>query len=205
MSYALKDARRRGRSLRRDRGEAPRRTATGAEARAPQKPRISKGSSEPPDGGFAAYLRPIPPVGREGWIAGGLKTDCRWIAGGLQTPLRLPPSPQWSRIVQTLVKYYKYLEGAEQCYIILENGPSSSSHPMGVWTVAERRDFPIHVPSTSQPCPIHVPSNPPERREESSLGKPQTTTPRGPNDYPKRRVLEGFRLPSASPTRVTSL
>ena len=50
-------------------------------------------------------------------------------------------------------KYYAYLEGSADSAIILEKAPFLFSRPMGIWTGAERRDFPIHVPTMSHPAP----------------------------------------------------
>ena len=115
------------------------------------------------------------------------------------------PSPMPAEEYGRPDKYYEYLDGAAEGYIILENGPSSLSHPVGVSTGAERRSFAIHLQSSFKRRSIHLQSITLARPGESRLGKAQIPTLQHPNDYPKRRVLEGLHLPSVSPSPVTSL
>ena len=97
--------------------------------------------------------------------------------------MRLGPGP-FRRISEEYGRPDKVLS---DLHIILDNGPSPSSCPLGVWTGAERQD----LPSSFHRASVQLPSGHPTRPGKTRVGKPQTPTPRGPNDYPFPRGFRG--------------
>ena len=105
--------------------------------------------------------------------------------------LRPGPSPKAAESSMRSEKYYGYLAGGVEGYIIPVDGPSSPSHPVGVRTGAERRGFAIHLQSICNRASIRLQSRRLTWPRVSGVSKPQTHAPRGPNYFPKRKAFGG--------------